>query len=472
MGKLEQEQAYSAPVNRNDSDDHHDSLPAYNQHAETAPDPATPSTSAIQPNEHVFDLRDEKTGRPWAKLKVKSLARSLTSLPIFSAGDDIVGSIELDLKDSTTFHSVSIRVLGDVINPQNRVWKDSENAFTSDSPFLDQTQVLWNKKDGVPATNTSGEKSKGKLKGQYSFPFRIKLPLTVDVLTAPNLTETFPVPSHFVERRAEISLNYTLTANLSYGLFRNIAAISKNFGVIPAQQPPEPSPLRRIAYSEGTKPPGPDADPEGWFTLAPVKIAGKLFHTEDAEVTATLSIAKPLVYSRGTQIPVYLILESPSKQALDLVANPESIQICLTRIVNAGFEARKKTDMAMGPQTMAQCQSMAIFWNPTTREATGPQDDNRRVFEGEIKIKPDQTPSTTFWHLVIRYHVFILQFKAAGWVPQSGSSMIADQRVEIVVRHAKGQRPPSNVPEGAVEPPFADIKEWGNLSAFWVQVDV
>lgn len=103
------------------------------------------------------------------------------------------------------------------------------------------------------------------------------------------------------------------------------------------------------------------------------------------------------MYSRGTQIPVFLVLDSASKQALDLVANPESIQICLTRIVNAGFEARKKTDMAMGPQTMAQCQSMAIFWQPA-----GLQEDNRRVFEGEIKVKADQTPSITYWHLVVR----------------------------------------------------------------------
>lgn len=50
--------------------------------------------------------------------------------------------------------------------------------------------------------------------------------------------------------------------------------------------------------------------------------------------------------------------------------------------------------------------------------------------------------------------------------------MIAEQRVEIAVRLPKGPRPVSNVPKGAVEPPLADIKEWGNLSSFWVQVDV
>lgn len=114
--------------------------------------------------------------------------------------------------------------MGDVINPQNRVWKDAESAFTSDAPFLDHTQVLWSKKDGVPAINAAGDKSTGKFKGKYSFPFRIHLPSTVDVTTAPGLTETFALPSHYVERRAEISLNYTLACNLSYGLFRNIAS--------------------------------------------------------------------------------------------------------------------------------------------------------------------------------------------------------------------------------------------------------
>lgn len=59
--------------------------------------------------------------------------------------------------------------------------------------------------------------------------------------------------------------------------------------MIPELVPPEPSAMRRTAYVERTKPPGPDTDPEGWFTLEPTKIAGKLFHTEDAEVTATVS---------------------------------------------------------------------------------------------------------------------------------------------------------------------------------------
>jgi len=381
-----------------------------------------------------------------------------------------VGSVELDLKDNTTVHSVTIRILGDVINPQNRVWKDEENAFVSDSPFLDHSQVLFDHKASHTATNSSREQLSGKLRGHYYFPFKLKLPSTVDVKTSPRGTETFPLPGQFIERTAEASLNYTLSCTVTYGLIHKLATISKNFAVIPTQKPPAPSHLRREAYANGSPVPGPDADPEGWFTLPPAVIAGKLFHNEHAEVTATLSLAKPLVYARGTQIPLHLVLASPSKQALDLVANPDSLQICLTRIVNVGHEARKRTDMKMGPQTMAQCQAMAIFWHPSGRETTGPQDEKKRVFEGEIKTKPDQATSSSFWHLVVRYHVFILPFKASGW-ESHGKDLIAEQKVEIVARLPDGHRPVSYAPFGAVEPPLADVKEWEDLSSFWVQVD-
>ncbi|KZT38176.1 hypothetical protein SISSUDRAFT_1129008 [Sistotremastrum suecicum HHB10207 ss-3] len=454
MGNPELDKVDSAPF----SDDSDESLPTYEHHV-------GPVAPHIQLHEQVFDIRDEKTGHPWVTLKVKSLAQSSTSLPVFEPGEDIVGSVELDLKERTTIHSVTLNIRGEVINPQNRVWKDEKQAFVSDSPFLNHVVVLFSQK----GENVHGEH--GKLEGHHKFPFRFKLPLTADVETSPGVTESFPLPAQFTERRAEASLNYTIACDISYGLIHKLASISKNFGVIPLHRPDPPSLLRQEAYSQGTPPPGPMVDPEGWFTMAPAKIVGKVFHTEHAEITAVLSLAKPLVYTRTTHIPLHLVLTSPSKQALDLVANPEAIQICLTRVVNAGHEARKKTDMKMGPQTQAQAQTMAIFWHSNDREDSGDQDENKRIFEGEIRIKPDQAASSAYWHLVVRYHVCILPFKVSGW-EYHGKDWIAEQKVEIVVRLADGPHPVSYAPPGLTEPPLADVKEWGDLSTLWVQVNI
>ncbi|KZT38175.1 hypothetical protein SISSUDRAFT_1047405 [Sistotremastrum suecicum HHB10207 ss-3] len=458
MGNPELEKDIAVPADSNGAPPE-ETLPAYEAH----PSPA----HAVRLTEHIFDVRDEKTGQPWAILKVKSFAGSSKSLPIFRVGDTITGSVELDLHESTSVHEISVKIVGGIINPQNRVFRNSENSFSSDPPFLELSTVLWTPKHGDPHNPSSTEKHT-HLKGQYTFPFELKLPLTVDVKTDHDKTETFALPPHFTPHLSDISLNYFLSGEISSGLLHSHAVIGKNVGVLPIEQPSPPSPLRELAYSEGKEPPGPDADPEGWHTLAPVKIAGQLYHNEVVEITAVLSLAKPLVYTRGTFIPLHLHLSSPSKQALDLVATPESIQVCLARFVNGGRDALKKTDTAMGPQTLANCEAMAILWHHGSRgTAESSENENERVFSGEIKLKGDTPASCVFPHLVVRHHVVVLPFKATGFEP-SAKKILTTEKVDIVARLPNGPRPVSSAPQGAVEPPLTDYKEWGNLSNFWV----
>jgi hypothetical protein len=49
-----------------------------------------------------------------------------------------------------------------------------------------------------------------------------------------------------------------------------------------------PSPLRQLAYSEGTPVLGPDIDPAGWKVHPPVSIVGTLFSTRPVEVSCTV----------------------------------------------------------------------------------------------------------------------------------------------------------------------------------------
>lgn len=70
-----------------------------------------------------------------------------------------------------------------------------------------------------------------------------------------------------------------------------------------------------------------------------------------------------------------------------------------------------------------------------------------------------------------QYHVCILPFKVSGW-EYHGKDWIAEQKVEIVVRLADGPHPVSYAPPGLTEPPLADVKEWGDLSTLWVQVNI
>lgn len=54
--------------------------------------------------------------------------------------------------------------------------------------------------------------------------------------------------------------------------------------------PEPPSPLRRIAYAEGSPLIGPEGDPEGWKILPGLKIKGTLFNTKDVEVDCTVRV--------------------------------------------------------------------------------------------------------------------------------------------------------------------------------------
>lgn len=50
-----------------------------------------------------------------------------------------------------------------------------------------------------------------------------------------------------------------------------------------------PSPLRTLVYAEGGDILGPDADPEGWKVLDPVKVTGTLFNVRDVTVQYSVS---------------------------------------------------------------------------------------------------------------------------------------------------------------------------------------
>lgn len=63
----------------------------------------------------------------------------------------------------------------------------------------------------------------------------------------------------------------------------------------PSATPSPASVARQLAYTEGTPPPGPAADPVGWQTLPKVMVSGELLGRRKVEVECTLSLAKPVI---------------------------------------------------------------------------------------------------------------------------------------------------------------------------------
>ena len=132
------------------------------------------------------------------------------------------------------------------------------------------------------------------------------------------------------------------------------------------KRPEAPSPLRQLAYENGTPIPGPKEDPDYWETLESVTIAGTI-NNREVQVECQVSILtyfKPctvyavlkavsrqtcesittadgpniqyprikLCYTRGTAIPCVLGLESDDEEALALLSAPKSISLRLMRV--------------------------------------------------------------------------------------------------------------------------------------------
>lgn len=63
----------------------------------------------VQWTTHSFDFVDAKN-KPWAYLKVRSRANAPGKLPMFFDGDDIAGSLDLDLAKPEKIHSIAVQV--------------------------------------------------------------------------------------------------------------------------------------------------------------------------------------------------------------------------------------------------------------------------------------------------------------------------------------------------------------------------
>lgn len=56
------------------------------------------------------------------------------------------------------------------------------------------------------------------------------------------------------------------------------------FVYVPAIRPDPPSRLRQLAYRQNAPIPGPDMDPEGWYTLRPATVMGTVFGARPVKI--------------------------------------------------------------------------------------------------------------------------------------------------------------------------------------------
>ncbi|KAG7089397.1 hypothetical protein E1B28_011085 [Marasmius oreades] len=422
------------------------SLPAYTRRE--SPPPRFPTQHVFQLSHNLSDKRNSK---PWITLYLISNSRDPKSLPTYVEGDKITGSVELDLEEAgDNIQSVKVIVRGDLTNGY-----DAQERTT----FLELTQTLWCK-----STEDSGRTS-GRLLGHNRWAFSVSLPKTVTIPGSPvDDRRQFPLPPTVVERYTRASVRYDLIVHVVRSKFRYNSSLSTTFVYIPATRPAPPSPLRQLAYQDSSPIIGPETDPEGWNTLPPVKIQGSLFNARNIEVVCHLSLAKPLCYTRGSVIPLSLLLSSADSQALDLFSVRPAIDVRLRRQVHCRHElVRAEINRPIGmlgftkktKNQSSEDSALAVWWlSPEGCREAGDGLVSRRM-HGELSLPTSLKPSCEISHFRICYTVALFPFDTPGFqvssLDQTNINLepLLEQQVNIATVLPRGPRPISYAPPDA-----------------------
>ncbi|KIK55159.1 hypothetical protein GYMLUDRAFT_176075 [Collybiopsis luxurians FD-317 M1] len=414
------------------------SLPAY------SPPPQRPRTSRRELTEHVVELssnRSDKNAKPWATLRVYSKGPE-GALPMFVEGEKITGSVALDSSMSNSRHISCVKV---IVRGELSTGIREVDRVT----FLETSTTLWSK---------NSREDTQPLHWQFSLDIPREVITTSGTL---NKIDSYLLPPTFIERNTRACVRYNLIVFISRSKFREDSNLQTTFVYIPATRPDPPSPLRQLAYQEHSSLPGPEADPNGWYTLPAAKVYGKLFSNRVVEVTCRLSLAKPLSYTRGTVIPLSLTLISTDSQALDLLSSPQAVVVKLRRTVTSNHAANfaeYNAPWIMGSSTdSVDDLHSAVWWkrpgDNVPNDETNTTSGSRlcRELEGEIVLSKNLKPTFRISHFGTEYSIVMLPFKSTGFVPSTpaqkfNNGPILTVPVEIATMFAKGPRPIAHSP--------------------------
>ncbi|KAK7052152.1 hypothetical protein R3P38DRAFT_1637342 [Favolaschia claudopus] len=402
-------------------------LPTYSA-PPSRPTAARTVSTQTPPKEFTFELKNYFS-KPWARLTLLAHPTLSRTSPTFVQGSSIDGSLRLNLRSSDPIKSIAVVVRGDLV-----VSGDPDERST----FFRLRKYLWKPSMGdpsaaaVPGCNDWTE----KLKGEYTWPFSIKLPEFVADPTG-ETEPKFRMPHTFAERSSRWSIDYYFELRIDRGKLRPDDSIITQFGYFAMQAPSRPSQLRQLAYRSGVDVPGPSTDPEGWHELEPVRIQGKLFGERPVDAICTVYLAKPLCYTRGTSIPCAMTIETEidiDPQVADILASIRSSAVYLQRTVRCSLGRTTTSVVPCGQAT----------WRPSTDVNARPlRSPTQRQLVGEIHLRKDLQPSTAIKKIQIEYAVAIFPPAAVGFKSQPITGPLLTQPVDIVTRYAHGVRQPN-----------------------------
>ncbi|KAF9466645.1 hypothetical protein BDZ94DRAFT_187800 [Collybia nuda] len=410
-------------------------LPSYTRRP--TPPSSTRSSSHVYKE---FTTELSRKGQPWAVLTVLADGALSASLPTILEGSSVTGSVKLNLDKKDGIHSVIVYVKGSIITGSH-----SGEQFT----FLECSKTLWSQSTAINEStslnNNNNNNGRSQLRGDRLWPYAISLPKEIVLpIASKSSPETFRLPQTFLERHARASIQYSVNLLISRGKLRLDHRATIVFGYIPITKPSPPSFLRQLAYQENSPLWGPDSDPDGWHTMEPVRVEGKIFNARMVNVKCTLSLALPLCYTRGSAIPCFMTIETIDWQALDLLSSPRAIVMRLRRRIRASAETGKTVD-SYGWKDAVDDSQLAAWWPSTEGAPDGSKP--RREINGELHLPIDTKPTSAMAHFRIEYSVVLFPFDTAGF-DSEGTEPLCTVPIEVATSYAVGPRPRTYTPLG------------------------
>ncbi|KAI0701346.1 hypothetical protein BC835DRAFT_1411493 [Cytidiella melzeri] len=427
-----------------DALEHDPELPSYSQSQSTRRRATV--TVPQQPATHIYRLLD-KSGTAWFIVKCKSRAHRPEQVPRILEGDKVEGSVELNLSNWKSIKSVRIEILGEVVS-----------SASDRLPFVRLSHELWSSSSTSTqslAINPS-QFDKGKLRGRWSWPYTVVLPQTVEMKLQDGKSSSCRLPATSLSRQIHCVVLYRLVATITSGTFLPDYTLETGITYIPLIKPGPPSPVRQLAYQQNCPLVGPDGDPEGWHTLPPLTMTGTMFGDRTVEVESTLSLAKPLSYTRGSSIPLFLTIKCEDLQALAILSSSNAPVVRLRRTLMLDYEGTfsgvygskgafrspsSKGLFGTGDDPVSYLQ-LATWW----RSPYGSSEGTTRVLQGEIHLSPGLNPTTCLGKYAISYDVALYSPNAVAFVTSSTSSPLQTVDVEIATVYADGPRPVKYAP--------------------------
>ncbi|KDR70205.1 hypothetical protein GALMADRAFT_282293 [Galerina marginata CBS 339.88] len=405
-------------------------LPAYRPERSEQADPA-PSLVG-QKGEKECSYTMMKGGHSFLVMNLISAVPNSQSMPIFFEGSPVKGKVQLHLKKKDPISTIVLSVQGVLLVGGGNAHGNLDGYSTV---FLNHKHTVWAQEE---------QKNRVALNGDHTWPFSIDLPPEVEMIEGVH-PKKFRLPRTFHQPFGSATIKYEIAVQVvRKGFLRLNDQLVAPIVFIPIVAPPPLLPLRRLAYEQGATIPGPKADPEGWHLQKAVSIECALFDGHSARAECRLFLAKPLSYSTGSVIPLFITFESDDRQLLHLLSSPQATTVRVRRHIICSSEAHKaavesKLNSSKAWRNHIDYSQRAVWWHAEDRPAQG-SSDLTTALSGELHLKPDMVPTTSIVNFRVNYSVVIFPFNTPGFKVE-GRSLLLEQPITIVTSFAPGPRP-------------------------------